>query len=278
MTNNNSQCETQVLINGKPIKEYYHEGRHFVEARENQKYTIKLKNNSCNRILGIVSVDGIDVISGKSASDNSGGYVLSPYSSLIIEGFRISDMEVNAFEFSKKEKSYASKNEETGFSTGSCGVIGVKYISEKLDFYYYQYNTTPNIHNYPYNIPKNHGITWESGLIGNSLSDCGTMRSIKAQNLGASSQNIVNCFMNYSTQCLSEDSVDFDMGTKFSNQKIESKVTTTEFKRGNIITLQEIYYASRKTLEKIGIVFNKEPQLNFPSSFPGNIYCKPPKK
>jgi hypothetical protein len=65
----------------------------------------------------------------------------------------------------------------------------------------------------------------------------------------------------------------FDMGSGWGKSK-ESKVTSTEFSRGNRHERFEIYYASREALIDMGVIQPKVNQVAFPKSFPK--YAKPP--
>lgn len=135
--------ELSVLVNGKPIREYFHNGRFFVEAKNKTEYSLKLKNHSHKKILAIVSVDGIEVLQGKKAADTSSGYVVNPFSSLNIAGYRIDDNNVATFKFTSGEEtgdapSYASLvennfDEVKAYANPSQnnGVIGVRIWEEK---------------------------------------------------------------------------------------------------------------------------------------------------
>ena len=54
-----SLYEMTLLVDGKPIHEYHHEGRVFVEGRSGSEYKIRIKNNSSTRACFVVSVDGL---------------------------------------------------------------------------------------------------------------------------------------------------------------------------------------------------------------------------
>ena len=70
LINNQMQLvEINVLVNGNRCKQYHHEGKHYIEAKENSDYELEFKNNSYGRLLAITSVDGISTITGKPASD-----------------------------------------------------------------------------------------------------------------------------------------------------------------------------------------------------------------
>ncbi len=103
----NDLLQTRILIyskdgvNLKPIKIYKDEnGKNWVEAKNNTKFVIEVKNNLYRDILAVVSVDGLSVISGKQASlEHKNGYVISPYSNLKIKGWRTSLENVREFGF-----------------------------------------------------------------------------------------------------------------------------------------------------------------------------------
>ena len=77
-------------------------------------------------MLAVVSVDGVNVVSGKTASIDQGGYVLNPYQTVDITGWRKSYSSVAALVFSSPYDSYAAR---TG-RPGNVGVIGVAVFRE----------------------------------------------------------------------------------------------------------------------------------------------------
>lgn len=132
-----NHIEMMVCIDGKPVKEYRHNGLVLVEARKGSVYSIKLKNNFNRRAMAILSVDGIEVLKGKKAEEAEGGYVLDPYSSIEIKGYRISDNEIATFVFGSGYNSYSSYVGQTagelapGEKSPNNGVIGVRVVLEK---------------------------------------------------------------------------------------------------------------------------------------------------
>lgn len=136
--------EVHLLINGKPAREYYHEGKFYVEARKNTEYTIKVKNHGHKKIMAIISVDGIDVLKGRSAIDAESGYIINPYSSTEIKGYRINDDNVATFKFDDGKVSYSTQVEQKfdkkkiqevkegkRAPSKNNGVIGVRIWEEK---------------------------------------------------------------------------------------------------------------------------------------------------
>ncbi len=76
----------------------------------------------------VTSVDGVNVISGETASPTQSGYVLEPYGSVEIAGWRKSMTRTAAFYFTDLGDSYAAR---TG-RPGNVGVIGVAVFQEKV--------------------------------------------------------------------------------------------------------------------------------------------------
>jgi hypothetical protein len=122
--------EVQILVNGSRCKQYYHNGKTFIEAKKGSEYSLEIKNNTWQRILAVCSVDGLDVLNGKPATENGNGYVITGYNSLKIDGFRVSDNEVAKFLFDYKGSSYAASKEDG--SERNVGVIAARIFAEKI--------------------------------------------------------------------------------------------------------------------------------------------------
>lgn len=112
---------------GHPIASHAHGNETFVEARPEQRYAIRLDNLTGRRLLAVLSVDGVNVVTGQPASPDQAGYVLEPWQTLDITGWRKSLEDVAAFRFSRPEQSYAAR---TG-RPDNVGVIGVAVFEER---------------------------------------------------------------------------------------------------------------------------------------------------
>ena len=106
---------------------YQHDGRHYVVGRPGSEYQIRVRNRSGADILAVVSVDGVNVVSGETASWSQTGYVLGPGQSFDIRGWRKSLHRVAAFFFTEHQNSYAAR---TG-RPDNVGVIGVAVFRRK---------------------------------------------------------------------------------------------------------------------------------------------------
>lgn len=111
---------------GLPLQVYVHRGQQFVVGMPGEGYSIRLSNRSSGRVLGVLAVDGVNAISGETAATSQSGYVLGPYESAEITGWRKSMEEVARFYFTRLPDSYAAR---TG-RPDNVGVIGVAAYAE----------------------------------------------------------------------------------------------------------------------------------------------------
>jgi len=128
LTDRSGPYELQVLINGAPARAFRHDGETFVLGQLGERYTLRVVNHSGQRVEAVVSVDGRDVIDGKPADwHGKRGYLVPAWSSVDIDGWRISQREAAAFRFSTVSDSYAAR---TG-NAREVGVIGVAIFPER---------------------------------------------------------------------------------------------------------------------------------------------------
>jgi hypothetical protein len=119
--------QMQVLVNGSPLKPYWHGGENWLLGQLGERYTLRVTNRSARPIEAVVSVDGRDVIDGDTASANKGGYLVPAYGHVDVDGWRISSSQAAAFRFSSVSNSYAA---QTG-PAREVGVIGVAVFEQK---------------------------------------------------------------------------------------------------------------------------------------------------
>lgn len=288
---NVSLFDVDVLVNGTPVRKYSHNGKVYIEARENTPYTIKIKNHSNYRKLVSCSIDGLNVLDGQLSGNTNSGYIINGTNSLEIKGFRVSDDVVNAFRFTKKAdgNTYAQKSEETGGNTENCGVLGFKIYSEKLnavpapiiqkeEHHHHHYNYPLPNYPKPWNTPwyPNRDFTW---LSNNSNQFYNTNYNLKSRSSSScQNNNQVKLTCGDNDFEYTNSIQDFDMGTEFSDIEITDKVKEVEFLIGELFAAFEIYYASRDTLKSWGVILDNAKQVSFPNPYPTNKYCKPPQR
>ncbi len=106
---------------------YSKDGQRYIVGAPGQEYAVNIRNRSGARVLVVTSVDGVNVISGETASPSQSGYVLEPWGSVEIIGWRKSLDRTAAFFFTDHRNSYAAR---TG-RPFDVGVIGVAVFREK---------------------------------------------------------------------------------------------------------------------------------------------------
>jgi hypothetical protein len=106
---------------------HVHEGRHYVVGNPGNEYEIRLRNRQRADVLTVVSVDGVDVITGETADWQQSGYVLAPQQGFGVKGWRKSLERTAAFYFTALPDSYAAR---TG-RPNHVGVIGVAVFRKK---------------------------------------------------------------------------------------------------------------------------------------------------
>jgi hypothetical protein len=105
---------------------YTKDGRRYIVGAPGHEYAVRIRNNTGERILAVTSVDGVNVVTGETASPNQSGYVIEPWGSVEIAGWRKSLERTAAFYFTDLGDSYAAR---TG-RPDNVGVIGVAVFKE----------------------------------------------------------------------------------------------------------------------------------------------------
>jgi hypothetical protein len=112
---------------GQLLPVYTADGQRYVAGRTGNEYELRIRNNTSEDILAVVSVDGVNVVTGETAAPSQSGYVISPWRSLSITGWRKSLSRVAAFYFTDHGDAYATR---TG-RPDDVGVIGVAVFKRK---------------------------------------------------------------------------------------------------------------------------------------------------
>ena len=278
-----SNYEIEVLVNGKPLKEFIHDSKVYVEGRKGTTFSLRLRNSSGQRKLFTPSIDGLSVMNGSEASFSSSGYIVKPYSAVTIDGWRMSDVEVAQFYFSAPNDSYRKRMEKGN----NLGVIGCVVFSEKekrpmfinMPCHYYRkatYCWVCRKYHCPCNVcfsetttstyPTTYPTEWINIAVYSTQANAGDVMATLNASAG-NHQTQVNAF--------SMRSVSQDLGTGWGDKK-RSEVVSVEFDReGSPSEVFEIYYNAREQLEAMGINLNREPLYVTPQAFPGQ-YCMPP--
>jgi hypothetical protein len=295
------------------IPEYGHKGLTFVEGRRGQPYSLKLRNDSAQRVLAVVTIDGLNVVDGQPCTPKSRGYIVPAYSSVDIDGWRTSLAEVHQFKFEAKDGSYAKST--TG-EVQNCGIISAKFFSEKPapipQTILQPYRVVEEHHHHHYHDLWPHVRPWRyptwpeiwyttcqsssAGIAGNvgpsgpagetlkcatSLGQYSVGSGMTAQYTASNAAN-VTCSVNMMANAApltQADVPDFKLGTGWGEAKADS-VSEVAFEREKELCTLAIYYAENADLEKVGIQLAKDiavtppPTPVLPQAFSG--FCKPP--
>ncbi len=113
---------------GSPLSSFRHGGQTWVLGEEGDRYVIVVNNPTSRRVEAVVTVDGRDVISGRRGSFvRERGYVVPPFGSTRITGFRTSLDSVAAFRFTNPSNSYSARRG----TPQNVGIIGAAFFPER---------------------------------------------------------------------------------------------------------------------------------------------------
>jgi hypothetical protein len=114
---------------GERLNPVRHHGKLYVAGRPGDRYGIELRNQQGGRVLTVISVDGVNVLTGETAAPLQSGYVLDSRQAYSITGWRKNMDEVAQFLFTALPDSYAAR---TG-RPDHVGVIGVAVFRERVE-------------------------------------------------------------------------------------------------------------------------------------------------
>lgn len=242
-TNN---VDVRLVIKGRVATEYPHAGDVYIEGRAGSQFEIEITNYNCFQVEAVVSVDGLSVIDGKEASEQSTGYLLKASETIRIPGWKLNDKAVAAFVFSKKENAYSTQM--TG-SANNTGVIGVMVFREKPAIVPTTVFPATQHPNQPWSTPYQYGGNLLRGGILSASCAVGSAQNSIEQNIGTG----------------------FGQETNFATK-------TVQFSRGSHLTTAILYYDNIRGLKARGVPIervNKKTYQSRPQAFPGSG-CTPP--
>jgi len=121
------QVDVYDRADGVALPVYAKNGRSYIVGMPGHEYAVRIRNCTNGRVVVVTSVDGVNVISGETAAQTQSGYVLDPWGSVEIAGWRKSMDRTAAFYFTDLGDSYAAR---TG-RPQNVGVVGVAVFQEK---------------------------------------------------------------------------------------------------------------------------------------------------
>lgn len=120
--------EVEVLVNGRPLSQYYERGRIYVEALKGAEYELRLRNSSPDRVAVALSVDGLNTIdASRTSAWNASKWVIEPYQTITISGWQMSAERARRFYFTNERDSYAAKLGQPA----NLGIISAVFFRER---------------------------------------------------------------------------------------------------------------------------------------------------
>jgi hypothetical protein len=225
---------------------YWHEGRAYVEGKPGNEYQIVVRNQAGQDVLAVVSVDGINVVTGETAAPSQGGYVIDPWQHLDVAGWRKSLSRTAAFYFTEISDSYAAR---TG-RPQNVGVIGAALYRRKAEALSYQ-------------------VPFDREFEGRAMRE----RNERGDSTGSLSEPSA------SSRAPAAPVLEKQFGTGHGRSEA-SHARTVNFERATsspeeVIT---IYYDSRANLSARGIIRDNVWQRREPQPFPQHFVPDPPSR
>ena len=118
-------------------------GRYYLEARAGSRYSVSLANRTGERLGVVLSVDGLNAVSGERETQRGRMYVLDPWQTTSVQGWRTSLSDIRQFTFVDERRSYAARS---GQANEKMGWIEVAVYRER--------HALVKLREYPYSEPK----------------------------------------------------------------------------------------------------------------------------
>lgn len=228
---------------GQELDLYPHRGQQWVAGSPGHRYSVRMQNRSGQRVLVVLSVDGVNAITGQTASPSQSGYVLEPWQSSEITGWRKSNAEVAQFVFTSSSDSYASR---TG-RPANVGVVGIAVFNEARRPVY---DVRPLPRPMPQYEDRAEASANASGRAAEAAAPSASAKSESRQRLGTG-----------------------------HGEREWSSSSLTSFERAsrNPVQVSEVRYDSRQRLVAMGILPRGYHRLdNSPQAFPSGFVPDPP--
>lgn len=232
---------------GATLQQYPHRGEYFIAGAPGHRYAVRIVNRSNERVLAVLSVDGVNAISGETAATQQTGYVLDPYESTEVAGWRKSMNEIAAFEFTTLSDSYAA---QTG-RPGNVGVIGVAVFRERAPKPIYRNKLGKAADGEAKRAPERPAAAPPSATAGAAQDSARSEAAPKRESLGTGHGDSEYSSANYTSF------------QRASSQPFE---------------VLSVRYDSYRNLVSRGVIPRRQRQPDRPDPFPGSFVPDPPRR
>jgi hypothetical protein len=230
---------------------YRHQGRHYVVGKPGNEYQVRVHNRDGGEVLAVIAVDGVNAISGETASWEQTGYVLGSRQSYDVRGWRKSMERIAAFFFTEHDASYAARSGRPG----NVGVIGVAVFRKKVE-------PVARLASPPPRRDRQHGA-------GSPDAHAAAESAADRLQAPAASRSLAD-----SRHAPAPEQAEKKLGTGHGRSEV-SHVTHADFERATAVPAEviTIYYDSHRNLVAQGVI--RAPQLALPVPFPGQFVPDP---
>jgi hypothetical protein len=123
-----SAYSVEVLVDGRPLTVYAHNGASYIEAIQNRDYAIRLTNHTGERVAVALAVDGLNSIDAKHGTAyEARKWILDPWQTVTLPGWQTSSGTARRFVFTTEARSYGSWLGRTS----DLGVITAAFFRER---------------------------------------------------------------------------------------------------------------------------------------------------
>lgn len=120
--------DIQVLVDGRPLEEYYANGKSYIEALKGAEYEVRIRNPLPVRVAVALSVDGLNSIDARRTTAwHASKWVIRPYETITVGGWQMSSDRARRFYFTSETDSYAAKLGQTA----NLGLISAVFFRER---------------------------------------------------------------------------------------------------------------------------------------------------
>lgn len=250
---------------GETLATYQRHGKTYIAGTPGHRYAIRLSNRTGGRVMTVLLVDGVNAVSGETAGTDQNGYVLGPWQSTEILGWRKSLDEIAQFNFTALPDSYAAR---TG-RPANVGVIGVAVFTERAPVI--ARRDEPKLAEPIPPPPASRRMEAESGAQAPGAAADAAAPTASAEGFARESAQA-----RARPQSLAKAE---RLGTGHGARE-DSRVTLTSFERSSTYPAERIavWYDSYRNLVARGIIVTRPIAWVEPTPFPNGFVADPPRR